>query len=338
MRYLSRVHAYLGIALPVVALVAVATMSAASADTKVRARLDWAAYGLHAPFFVAVEKGWFKEKGLDVSVDDGNGSSKTITLVGAGKYDIGHANLSAMVLAKNKGLPVISVGHIVRRSDVAVLVPKDSGIKTPKDLEGKKVLLTPGGFTDPFFDTFLKAGGTSRDKLTVIGVSSKVKTSTYVAREADAMLSTAPYYLPVLANKLPSNAILFADYGVPLPGFGLVANSDFVKKNPQAVRDFVQVFFKTLAWIYDGNQAETVAIFAKMRPDTKLTEGSVRGTIDSFQAFLSTPSTAGKPLGWHSPSDWKAAIDLIIGAKLIDAASKPTDFYSNDYVMGGGAS
>jgi NitT/TauT family transport system substrate-binding protein len=101
MRCLSRIHVYLGIALPVMALLAVATISAASADTAVRVRLDWAAFGLHAPFFVAVDKGWFKEKGLDVTVDDGNGSSKTITLVGAGKYDIGHANLSAMVLAKN---------------------------------------------------------------------------------------------------------------------------------------------------------------------------------------------------------------------------------------------
>ena len=59
------------------------TPGIASADTQVRMRLDWVAYGLHAPFFIGVEKGWFKAKGIDVSIKDGNGSSKTITLVAA---------------------------------------------------------------------------------------------------------------------------------------------------------------------------------------------------------------------------------------------------------------
>ena len=199
-------------------------------------------------FLLASRRAGFKAKGIDVSIKDGNGSSKTITLVAAAEYDIGHANLSAMVLARDKGLPVISVGHIVRKSDVAVIVPSDSGIKTPKDLEGKKVAMTPGGFADPFFDTLLKAGGTSRNKLTVIGVTGKVKTSTYVSGAADAMLTTAPYYLPLLVDKRPSQAILFADYGIPLPGFGLVANEDFVNKNKQATSDFVQIFFRSLAW------------------------------------------------------------------------------------------
>jgi len=328
----------LAIALMFGALLANITPGVASADTQVRVRLDWVAYGLHAPFFVGVEKGWFKAKGLDVSIKDGNGSSKTITLVGAAEYDIGHANLSAMVLARNKGLPVLSVGHIVRKSDVAVIVPSDSGIKTPKDLEGKKVAMTPGGFTDPFFDTLLRAGGTSRDKLTVIGVTGKAKTSTYVSGAADAMLSTAPYYLPVLADKRASQAILFADYGIPLPGFGLVANEAFVNKNKQATSDLVQVFFQSLAWIYDGNMAEAVAIFQKHRPDTKLSAKKITAILDSFEPYLSPESTAGKPLGWHSDSDWAKAVSLIAKEGLIKADSKPKDFYTNIYVLGGKSS
>ena len=325
-------------ALMVGALLASGTYDVASADTKIRVRLDWVAYGLHAPFFIGIEKGWFKEKGLDVSVKDGNGSSKTITLVGAAEYDIGHANLSAMVLARNKGVPVISVGHIVRKSDMAVLVPSDSGIKTPKDLEGKKVAMTPGGFADPFFDSLLKASGTSRDKLTVIGVTGKVKTSTYVSGAADAMLTTAPYYLPVLVDKRHSRAILFADYGIPLPGFGLVANEDFVNENRKAVGDFVRVFFQALAWVYDGNKAETVAIFQKHRPKTKISAKKIAAILDSYEPYLSPESTAGKPLGWHSDADWAKAISLISEAGLINAGSNPKDFYTNTYVLGGKSS
>src|SRR5690606_5491187 len=126
------------------------------AETKLLVRLDWIAHGLHAPIFLAQEKGWFKEAGLEVTAVDGSGSSKTITLIGAGDGDIGFANLSAMILAKNKGVPVKSIGHIVRKSDLGLLVPANSGWKTPKDLEGKRVGFTPGGFVDPFVDLFFK--------------------------------------------------------------------------------------------------------------------------------------------------------------------------------------
>jgi len=325
----------LTIALMFGALLANITPGVASADTQIRARLDWVAYGLHAPFFIGIEKGWFKAKGLDVSVKDGNGSSKTITLVGAGEYDIGHANLSAMVLAVNKGLPVISVGHIVRKSDMAVIVASDSNIKTPKDLEGKKVAVTPGGFADPFFDFLLKAGGTSRSEMEVIGIKGRAKTAMYVSGQADALVSTAPYYLPVLADKRPSQAILFADYGIPLPAVGLVANTEFVKNNRQAVVDFLQVYFRALGWIYEGNEAEAVAIFQKHRPASKLSVKAISAIIASYHPYLSPKSTAGKPLGWHSDADWAKAISLISQTGLIKAGSDPKNFYTNTFVLGG---
>ncbi|MBM3510165.1 MAG: ABC transporter substrate-binding protein [Alphaproteobacteria bacterium] len=330
---------HLRIVTSLAALVAAAFALAAeaAAETKVTARLDWAAYGLHAPFFVGLEKGWFKEKGLAVTVEDGNGSAKTITLVGAGQVEIGHANLSAMILAKAKSVPVTSVGHIVRKSDVGFLVPANSGWKTPKDLEGKKVAITPGGFVDPFLDDFLKRGGTSRDKMTIMMVTAQAKDATYIAGEADAMISTVPFMIPTLADKRASAGILFADYGLPLPGFGLVANDDWVKKNPAAARDFVQVFFRALDHMYasPAHKAEAVAAFKKQRPDTKASEAVLLGHIDAFGAYFNTDATKGKPSGWHAPADWETTIKLMIDAKLIPETVKPSDVYTNAFIAGG---
>src|SRR5436190_9691884 len=78
------------------------------ADDKLSLRLDWIPNGSHAPFFLAEQKGWFRKAGLDVTIEDGTGSVVTVQLVGAGQFDVGHANLSSLAIARGKGLPVIS--------------------------------------------------------------------------------------------------------------------------------------------------------------------------------------------------------------------------------------
>src|SRR6266571_1979276 len=68
-------------------------------------RLDWLATGYQAPFFLAAEKGWFKKAGLDVTIQQGNGSATTVQLVGTGQFDVGHAALSNMAFGRSKGMP-----------------------------------------------------------------------------------------------------------------------------------------------------------------------------------------------------------------------------------------
>jgi NitT/TauT family transport system substrate-binding protein len=119
-----------------VALVIAAAPPAIAASEKLSLRLDWTPHGMHAPIFLAVEKGWFQRAGLDVTIEDGNGSVIAAQLVGAGQFDIGHASLSSVAIARGKGLPVTSVAGFIRKSDMGVLVPVGSGWKSAKDLEG----------------------------------------------------------------------------------------------------------------------------------------------------------------------------------------------------------
>src|ERR1700694_2382735 len=122
------------------AFAAVAGTAGAQVE-KITVRLDWTPWGVQAAMHLAAQKGWYKEAGLDPKIEDGNGSVTTVQLAGSGKFDIGHASLAPMIIARDKGLPARAIAVFARKSDVGLLVPKGS-IKSIKVLAGKKLVFT----------------------------------------------------------------------------------------------------------------------------------------------------------------------------------------------------
>src|SRR5262245_13812666 len=96
----------------------IAVTGAAHAAEKLSIRLDWITEPMHMPFFLAEERGWFKAADLDVSIEDGNGSTMTVQLVGAGRFDIGLADLSPMAIGKARGIPIVYIAGFIRRAGV----------------------------------------------------------------------------------------------------------------------------------------------------------------------------------------------------------------------------
>ena len=87
----------------------------ARAADRLTLRLDFTASGLHAPFYVGLKRGWFEKAGVDLYMEDGNGSNATVQLVGAGSFDVGLNSLAPMAVARSKGVPVTSVAGFVRK-------------------------------------------------------------------------------------------------------------------------------------------------------------------------------------------------------------------------------
>jgi NitT/TauT family transport system substrate-binding protein len=150
---------------------------AAAAD-RIAVRLDWTPWGSHSAIHLASQKGLFAKYDLDVTVDDGNGSVATVQIVGNGEYDVGHASLAPMAIARSKGLPVKAIAGFIRRNDIGLLVPKESGITSPADLKGKKIAFTAGSLEAPFIDRFLAAGKLTRNDVELLNVDAAAKTGT----------------------------------------------------------------------------------------------------------------------------------------------------------------
>src|SRR5690606_5597629 len=159
--------------------------------------------------------------------------------VGSGdSFDVGHAALASMMIARDKGLPVKAVAPFLRKSDMGVLVPADSDIQGPADLKGKKLVYTAGSLEAPFIDSFLAEGGINRRDVELLNVEAAGKVTTYAVGRADAVVSTIPFVISFVSEQRPSRAISFADYGLNMPSFGLFASEAKLKDKRDEISRF----------------------------------------------------------------------------------------------------
>lgn len=332
MNTLSRRHAVTGLAS--LALAAAAPKSFAQSPEKLRVRLDWTPWGVHGAVHLAQQKGWYKAANLDVQLEDGNGSVTAVQLVGGSdQFDVGHAALASMMIARDKGLPVKAVTVFARDSDIGLLVPQGAGIKGPADLKGKKVAYTAGSLEAPFVDAFLAAGKLKRGDIELINVDAAGKAATYAAGRADAAFSTIPFFLPVVSKTRPSDGIRFADYQLNMPSFGLFASEEKLAQRREAISRFASVVSATWQYIYAGHEDEAVDAIVAQRPQAKLDRAVVRGQIDALKSFFRLPASQGTRLGAPVPADFVEALKTLRDAGLVKAATSPADFYVTGLVQ-----
>ena len=299
---------------------------------KLTVRTDWLPWGIHAGLHLATEKGWFKEAGLDVEVSDGKGSNLTMQQVAAGEVDVGQVQLSSMAVARGSGMPVISIAGLARRGDLCAIVPTSSGMRTVKDLEGKKVAYTATSSWGALADLFLSSGGTDRSKIDLVNVDATSLMSGYLAGTVDAVLTTYPFAKPTADLQIPSSGILLADAGFNLPSYGLIASVSTVESKKEALAKFVPVVVRAWEYIYDGNIDEAVAAIVSQRPAEKLDTNIIRAQIVEFEPFFTTEATKDARFGWQSEEEWQAAIDILASVNAIPAGGEANDFFTNEFV------
>jgi len=308
-------------------------MAPAVAQDKLTVKFDFLPYGSHAPFWLAQDKGWFKDAGVEPSLEDGQGSTVAVQLISAGKIDIGYVSLGAVIVARDKGVPVKAIAGILRKNDYGVLVGENTDIRVPKDLEGKLLYFSPSSVETLYMDLFFKKNGVDKSKINLTSIDLSTKVSTYMSGKGDAMFVPIPIYTIRAAPRL-SRGILFADYGIPMPGFGLISSDDIIAQKPKALGGFVAAMQKAWGAVQNDPAMRVAAIDALLanRPQAKLDRTIVTQQLDSVLPFLVTPGTEGKPLLWQSPAEWEGAIAINEEAGAIRPGAKAADFYTNQFV------
>ncbi len=319
-------HAAIG----VIAVLILGFSSPGFAVDKLKIKLSWTPTAYQAPIHLANEKGWFRDQGLDVEVEDGRGSVLTISVVASGSADLGSASVSAMVIARDKrAAQAKAIMTIMRQSDIAVSVTKESGIKTIKDLEGRKVLYSSNGFEVPFLDMFFAAGGADRKKVKLISATGS-KYGAYMAGEAEGVFGSFPVTLAIAGKKRPSIPIKFSEHGLALPVIGIIARDDTIKAKRDQLKRFVKVLSSSYEYTLNGNEDEAFAAVLKQRPNAKISVGFLKTSFAGYRPLFYSEATKGKPIGWQAPEDWADAVATMKKAGVIGKDAKPTDFYTND--------
>ena len=238
-------------------------------QTPIKFQLDWRFEGPAALFLVPVAKGYFKAEKLNVSVDAGNGSGGAVTRVASGSYDMGFADLAALMEfhANNPGAAnkPVAVMMVYNNTPAAVLALKKSGIRTPADLSGKKLGAPVFDAGRKAFPIFAKANGINGVAWTAM--DPPLRETMLVRGDVDAITGFSfTSLLNIEARGVPAADVVvlpYPDFGVKLYGNAIIVGEDFLKKNPEAVRAFLRAFTKGMRDVIADPKASIATVKAR---------------------------------------------------------------------------
>ena len=292
--------------------------------TPVSVWLNYTAAGLHVPFYYALEKGYYEEVGLDVTIGEGTGSGTTAKLVGTGEDDLGLVDSASVASAVAQDIPIKIVCPVYAVNGFAAITLADSGIAVPKDLEDKKVGITTGDAPSNLFAALEAANEIDDSKISYVTMDSNAKVTSLINGDVDAILGGADDQAITLQNMGKEvNVIRYSDNGAATVGLSIVASDSMIEENGETVEKFISASMK--AWNEcREDSAEAVEIFMQKFPtlDQAVVEGSLSVALDSLFAEDS------ETLGDVSEEDWNACRDLLVNYLGVDESIQAEDIYT----------
>jgi NitT/TauT family transport system substrate-binding protein len=312
------------------AALAAAIVGSSSANAvEVNFITDFGYNGRHAFFYVALEKGYYKAEGLDVNILRGQGSIDTIKKVASGAAVVGFADAGALVLARgNDNIPVKLFAIVYKKPPHALFALAESGIKNPKDLEGKTLADTAFSAIPVIFNEYAAAAGIDRGKVKWITVESSSVPSLLAAGRADAV-GQFTVGEPLMASVAAPKKVVrlaFKDVGLDYYGNGLVATEETISENPAMLKAFARATFKGARDAF-ANPAEAGAILHKYQKQVSPEVGQ-----DETELVKELSDIPGETLGIIDVRGIQRTIDTFAKAYPLKSKVEPADMYVPGFV------
>ncbi|MDA0733374.1 MAG: ABC transporter substrate-binding protein [Chloroflexi bacterium] len=320
-----------------VACSAVATRPAAEPNvvpapvplTKVSVALDWFPWSNHAGLYVARERGYFAEEGLEVEIFTPGDPSTVLQTVASGRDDFGISYQTDLLIARQQDVPVVSVMALVQHPLNSVMALESSGISTPADLAGKKIGSPAIPSDELLLSTMLKSEGKTIADIELINVGFSLVPA-LISGEVDAIIGAYWVHESISAvnQGFPVNIMRLEEHGVPdFYELVMVANEDMIAENPDLIQRFVRGVRRGYQDAIDDPRG-AVQLLKDVRPEVDLT---IENPGVDLLAPLWEPD-GGQGFGWQEEARWVDYAQWMEESGLLDGGLDATAAFDNSFV------
>jgi NitT/TauT family transport system substrate-binding protein len=319
----------------VIALISLTCAGSNAGESKTgMIRLDFIIGGKHAPWFVALEKGFYAKRGLTATIHAGSGSADTVRAIAAGAADFGFADISTAIVARSRGTPVQTVaqfGYV----PATVMWREDTPIKNLKDLEGKSWAISPGQAQWYLMPAYCRINKIDFKSIKIQETAAPLQPAALVAKKTDFIVmyrASNDEVAELAATKqgMKLNRIFMKDTGLDIYGTGLIVKDDDVKQRPDFVRAYVEATMEGLRYTRD-HQEEALRILLKHKPELDLALTTLQLKNALYEVFI-PPESVQSGLGFMKPNIMEKTVGIT--NEYFDVGRKVTaaEVFTNRFV------
>ncbi len=301
------------------------------APQKVVFALNWFPVGDHAAYWVALDRGYYKARGLDVELQNSKGSGDSIAKVDTGRADIGLADSAVVIAAVGRGAKVKVVGMVFDKSPLNVWSWKDAPITRPKDLEGKTIAAPPGDGQRQVFPAFAKLHGIDQGKVTWVNVEPAAKVPALAERRVNAVADYTtglPFYEKAMGRGNPV-MMPWADHGFDMYSMSVIASEKTMRERAPVLRAFLEASY--LGWRDVMEQPKSaLEIFKKRVPeiDLAIIEPNMMMGLD----LMRTDRYRKGGIGWMDEAKMCASVELVNTYMGVPRKVECKEVFTNEFL------
>jgi NitT/TauT family transport system substrate-binding protein len=308
----------------------IAGAGSASAQEKFTFALNWFAVGDHAAYWVALDKGYYKAKGLDVTLENSKGSGDSIAKVDTGRADAGLADAAVVISSKARGTTIKTVGMVFDKTPLNIFSLKSKPLAKPKDLEGATLGSPPGDAQRQMFPAFAKVTGIDASKVSWVNIEPAAKIAAVAEKRMDGVsdyTTGLPLYEKA-AGKGNVEMMPWANFGFDLYSMSIMASEKTMKERPKVLKAFLEASYMGWRDVMADPKAAMV-IFKKRVPEIDveaISENMLMG-LD----LMKTKQYAEHGIGSIDDKRMCTSVDLVNTYMGLPKKVDCTDVYTKDF-------
>jgi len=305
--------------------------SPALAQEKFNFALNWFPVGDHAAYWVALDKGYFADEGLEVTLENSKGSGDSIAKVDTGAADAGLADAAVIIASKARGTTVKVVGMVFDKTPMNVFSSKDNPISSPKDLEGKTIGAPAGDSQRQMWPAFAKANGVDENSVTWVNIEPTAKIAALAEKRVD---SVADYTtgLPLYEKPMGEGNVVmmpWADHGFDMYSMSIMASEKTMTERPEVLKKFLKAAY--MGWRdVMADPDEAMAIFKKRVPE--IDEAAIAANMKMGLELMKTDNYRNNGIGWMEEEKMCNSVDLVNTYMGLPKTVECADVYTTEFL------